>query len=184
MGPGMVDRAKFLVALPGEGDFVAGVPGGEFRIHPGRLFVGEMFGADLQGPAEAVKRVAPCVPGAHGVVLDTPADLIDQGRAQLHNMEGVQDGDGLGQFMTDRVRVAPERIQRGRLDPGGEIRSSLREPAGVGLPGSPRNKVQQAGIGRCLSRRGCGPRFRSPYRFPAGRYGTRHARPPRSHSHP
>jgi hypothetical protein len=39
-------------------------------------------------------------------------------------MEGVQDGDGLGQFIKDRVRVAPERIQRGRLDPGGEIRAS------------------------------------------------------------
>ena len=44
----MVDVAELLVALPGEGDFVVRVPEGEFRVKSGDLFVGEVFGANLQ----------------------------------------------------------------------------------------------------------------------------------------
>jgi hypothetical protein len=37
---------------------VVRVPEGEFRVKPGGLFVGEVFGADLQSPADAIERIA------------------------------------------------------------------------------------------------------------------------------
>jgi hypothetical protein len=37
------------VALPGEGEFVSVVPGHEFRLETCSLFLGKVFGADLQG---------------------------------------------------------------------------------------------------------------------------------------
>jgi hypothetical protein len=43
------------------------------------LFVGEVFGADLQGPADAVERVALAAAVPEGVLLDAAADLIDHG---------------------------------------------------------------------------------------------------------
>ena len=55
------------------------------------------------------------------VLLDPAADLVDHGRSKLQDMEGVQNGDGLGQFVADRVRVATERVQRRRFDPGSEL---------------------------------------------------------------
>lgn len=39
-------------------DFVVRVPEGEFRVEPGGLFVGVVFGADLQGPADPLERFA------------------------------------------------------------------------------------------------------------------------------
>lgn len=61
-------------------------------------------------------------------------------------MEGIQDGDGFGQLVADRVGVAAEGIQRSRFDSGGEPGPALFEPVGVGLPGPARDKVQQPGV--------------------------------------
>ncbi len=80
------------------------VPGGEFRIEPGGLFIGEVLGADLQGPADAVERVALAAAVAEGVLLDAAADLIDHGRAELHDVERIQDGDGFGS--SSRIALA------------------------------------------------------------------------------
>ena len=51
------------------------------------------------------------------LLLDAAADFIDHRRAELHGIKGIQDGDGLGQFVADRVGVAAERIQRRGLIP-------------------------------------------------------------------
>jgi hypothetical protein len=87
--PGEVDAAELLVGLPGQGDFVVRVPEGEFRVQPGSLFVDEVFGADLQGPADPVERISLASAVPKGVLLDAAADLIDHGGADLHNMERV-----------------------------------------------------------------------------------------------
>ena len=65
-------------------------------------------------------------------------------------MERVQHGDGFGQLIADRVRVAAERVQRGGFDAGGEAGTAVFEPADVGLPGPSRNKVQQSGVHHTL----------------------------------
>lgn len=76
---GVVDVSELLVALPGQADFVVRVPEGELRVEPGGLFVGEVFGPDLQGPADAVERIALAAAVPEGVLLDPAADLIDHG---------------------------------------------------------------------------------------------------------
>jgi hypothetical protein len=68
-----------------------------------------VFGAGLQGPATAVERVALAAAAPEGVLLDAAADFIDHGRAELDHVESVQDGDGFGQFVANRVGVAAER---------------------------------------------------------------------------
>jgi hypothetical protein len=137
---GVVDVAELLVALPGEGDYVAGVPGGEFRIEPGGLFVGEVFGADLQRPADTKERIALASPVSERVLLDPAADFVDHGRAELDDVEGVQNRDGFGQFVADRVGVAAERVQRRCFEPGGEVRAAVFEPIRVGFPDRPGTK--------------------------------------------
>jgi hypothetical protein len=114
-------------------------PGGEFRIEPGGLFFGELFGADSSGASEFRGADRPCGPGAPGCLAGCAADLIDHGRTQFQDMERIQDSDGSGQLIADRVSVAAERIQRCRLDPRGEPGAAFLEPAGVGLSGASRN---------------------------------------------
>lgn len=72
-----------MVALPGQGDFVVRVPEGELGVEPGGLFIGEVFGADLQGPADAVERIALAAAVPEGVLLDPAADLIDLGQGPV-----------------------------------------------------------------------------------------------------
>ena len=57
----------------------SGSPSGEFRVEPGGLFIGEVFGADLQGPADPVERIALAAAVPEGVLLDPAADLVDHG---------------------------------------------------------------------------------------------------------
>ena len=136
--------AELLIALPGEGDFLVRVPKREFGIESRGLFVGKVFGSDLQGAADPVERVSLPSAVSEGVLLDPAPDLGDHGRSEFDDVESVQDGDGFGEFITDRVGVAAERIQRGGLDPGGELGSACLEPVRVGLPGPARNEVQQS----------------------------------------
>jgi hypothetical protein len=43
---------------------------------------------------------------AKGVLLDAARNLVDQLGAEPHDMEGVQDGDGVGQPVADGVGIA------------------------------------------------------------------------------
>jgi len=77
---GVVDVAELLVTLPGQRDFVAVVPSCEVRIEACGLFLGEVFGADLQGSADAVERIALASPTPqHGLLDAAAADVVDHG---------------------------------------------------------------------------------------------------------
>ena len=43
-------------------------------------------------------------------------------------MEGVEHRDRVGELVTDRVRIATERIQRGLFDAGGESVGLVLQP--------------------------------------------------------
>lgn len=47
---------------------------------------GEVFGTDLQGPADPVERIAFAVAAPEGVLLDPAADLVDHGQSQFHDV--------------------------------------------------------------------------------------------------
>ena len=80
-------------------------------------------------PADLVERVVLVAAPAQGVLLDAAADLVDDLGAEPHHVEGVEDGDRVGQLVADRVRVAAERVQGGLLDP-------VDEPVGLGCRAS------------------------------------------------
>lgn len=81
-----------------------------------------------------------------GVLLNAAADVVDDRRAQAHDMERVQNRDAVGQLVPDGVGVAPERVQRGVVDAGDELLGLLLQPAGVGGPGPARHDVQEPGV--------------------------------------
>jgi hypothetical protein len=128
---GGVGGAQLLIAGPGQGDLVVGVAGLEARVQPGALLVGEVLGAVPQQPADLVERVVAVPAPAHGGLLHASADLVDHCGAEADDVEGVEHGDGVGQFVADSVGVAAERIEGGVLDPGGELLALLGQPAGV-----------------------------------------------------
>jgi len=71
---------------------------------------------------------------SEGVLLDPAADLVDDARAELDDVEGVQDGGGVLELVVDGVLVAVERVQGGDLNPAGEGLAAGLQPVPVGAP--------------------------------------------------
>jgi hypothetical protein len=74
----------------------AWVAGVEAAADLGPLALGEVFHAVAEQPADLVERVVLVAAAAQGVLLDAAPDLVDDLGAKPHDMEGVQDGDGVG----------------------------------------------------------------------------------------
>lgn len=51
------------------------------------------------------------------LLLEAATDIVHGGGAEFHDVEGVNDGLGVGEFVVDGVLVAVERIQGGDLTP-------------------------------------------------------------------
>jgi len=117
----VVDRAQLLVALPGDGDLVVGVAGVQAGVEAGDLAVGEVLDTVAQQPSDLVQGVVLVPAAPDGGLLDAAADLVDDGGAEPDDVEGVQDRDGVGQLVADRVGLAVERVQRRLLDAGDEL---------------------------------------------------------------
>jgi hypothetical protein len=66
-----------------------------------------VLAAAAEQPPDPVQRVVLMTAPAKLFLLDSAADRDDLG-AQLDDMEGVQDRDGVGQLVADRVGVAPK----------------------------------------------------------------------------
>ena len=97
-------------------------------------------------PADLVERVVFVAAAAEGVLLDAAADLVDDLGAEPDHVEGVEDGDRVGQPVADRVRISAERVQRGLLH-------AVDEPVGLGLQpglvdgaGAADDGVEQPGV--------------------------------------
>ena len=144
----MVDGAELLVALPGQVDFAVGVAGVEAPVLSLACWrVGEVLDAVAEEAADLVERVVLVAAVAEGVLLDPAADFVDDLGAEPDHMEGVQHRDRVGQLVTDRVRVAAERVEGGVLDAGDERRPVLGLSASlVGGPGAAGDGVQQPGV--------------------------------------
>ena len=106
-----VGQAQTLGDGPGEADFFvleAGVEGGG---QAGPLPVGELLRTGSEDVADPVERVVAVTAVSEGVLLDPAADLVDDARAELDDVEGVQDGGGVLQLVVDGVLVAVERAK-------------------------------------------------------------------------
>ena len=60
---------------------------------------------------DTVERVTLAATVPEGLLLDPASALIDSSGAELHDMEGVEDRDGVLQLVIDRVLVPVERVE-------------------------------------------------------------------------
>lgn len=140
---GAVGGAEILGAAPRDVDLLVGRVCLDRGGEPVQLLVGEVLGAGTQDGLDPLQGVAlaAAVPG--GVLLDAAADLVHDLGSQLDDVEGVQDGGGVSQFLVDRALVAAERVQRRDAHPLAESLPAFGEPIRVGLLRAPRDEVQQ-----------------------------------------
>jgi len=113
----VVGGAEQLGAGPGDFDLAVFLAGGEHRVQAGLLFVGEVLSSGTQVVPDPVQRVVLTAAVTEGVLLDAAADLVDGLSAKLDDVEGVQDGGGVGELVVDGVLAPVEGVQGGDLDP-------------------------------------------------------------------
>lgn len=138
-----------LGALPSDEHFVVRRVGLDRGAQPGALVVGEVLGAGAEDGLDPEQRVALASSIPEGVLLDSAADLIDRGGAELHDMERVEYGGGVLQLVVDRGLVTGERVQCRDFHVLAEGVAALVAPGCVGLPGLAWHEVEQPGP--CLS---------------------------------
>ena len=80
------------------------------------LAFGQVLDTVAEEATDLVERIGLMASVAEGVLLDSAADFVDDLGGQPDDMEGVEYGDRVGQLVTDRVRVATERVQRGLFE--------------------------------------------------------------------
>ena len=107
----MVDLPELLGALPGDEHLEVSFIGVDGLRQSDLLAVGEALLAAAQQVPDAVERVALAAPLPGDGLLDAAADFVDGLAAELHHVEGVEDGDGVGELVVDGVLVAAERVQ-------------------------------------------------------------------------
>ena len=145
-GGGVVDGAELLVTLPGHVDFAVGVAGLQTLGELGLLAFGQMLHTVAEEAADLVERVVLVPSVAEGVLLDAAADLVDDLGSEANDVEGVEDRDRVGQLVTDSVRIATERIQRGLFDGSGESVGLVLQPRLVGGSGAADDRVEEPGV--------------------------------------
>ncbi len=91
----LVDRAQVLRALPSDFDLDVAFVGGEHVLEAGSLPVGEAFLGGAQDVADSVERVVFAAAVAVDLLLDSAADLIYCLGAEFHDVERVEDCDGV-----------------------------------------------------------------------------------------
>ena len=101
----VIDRAQLLRALPGDLDRHVALVGGEPQLQARALPVGQVFGAGAQDVADPIERVGLAAAVAVDLLLDTAADLVDRGGAELHDVESINDRDGVGELVLTRAKL-------------------------------------------------------------------------------
>ena len=95
----MVDLPQLLGALPGHEHLEVSFIGVDGLRQSDLLAVGEPLLAAAQQVPDAIERVALAAPLPVDGLLDSAADFVDGLAAELHHVEGVEDGDGVGELV-------------------------------------------------------------------------------------
>ncbi len=115
-----------LVGDHRRGQLPARVTDGQGQLKSRPLPLVQREEAAAQQPAAAVERVVPVPAPAEGLLLPTPADVVDNGLTDPHDVESVQHPHRPRQADAQRGGVAAERVARGdrnALPPGGVLRA-------------------------------------------------------------
>jgi len=107
--------------------------GDEGCFQAGLLPVGEVLDAGAQDVADPVERVVLAAAVAVDGLLDPATDLVECGRAEFDDVEGVEHRYGILELVVDGVLVTMERVQRGDLNPLAERVVAVSKPRLVGL---------------------------------------------------
>ena len=99
---------------------------------------------------DAVEGVALTAAVAAGGLLDAAADLVHGLGSEFDDVEGVQDGGGVFEFVVQGGLVAGERVQGRDLDTGTEGCPAFLEPVLQDLPGPAGDQVEQPGVDAAL----------------------------------
>lgn len=110
-----VDLPELLVAGPGHRDLVVRVASVQTGHELGALPFGEVLGAVPQQPTYLVERVVLVTSMSELFLLHPASDFVDDGRAELHDVDGVQHLHRVGQRVAQRVGVAAGRVEGGVL---------------------------------------------------------------------
>jgi hypothetical protein len=133
---GVVDGAKLLITLPGDVHFILWVAGVETVVDLGLLLLSEVFDAVPEQPSDLVERVVFVPASTERVLLHPPSDLVNDLGAEPDHVEGVKDGDRLGQPVMNGVRISPKWVQRSLLHAVNESVGLRFQPGLVDVPGA------------------------------------------------
>ena len=106
---GVVDPRSRCAACHATVTSPSGSPVSNARVQPGDVLVGEVLAAPQQQPPDGEQRVAGVTAMTQCVLLDSAADLVDDGVAELDRSEGNPGQHGLS-------GVAPRSLFRGSAD--------------------------------------------------------------------
>jgi hypothetical protein len=137
----VIDRPQLRGASPGDVALDVAVVSNEGCPQAGVLKVGEPVDAGVQDIADSGDRIIPTSAVAVDVLLDAAPDLVDGGRAELHDVERVQDCDVVVEPVGDGVLVVVERVQRGDLHAAAERVVAGLQQGRVGLARSARDQI-------------------------------------------
>src|SRR5690606_8419470 len=98
----LVERANYLLGVPGGADLASGIAGVEQAEQLRAATVIESFVDHGEQSPGSVERVVFAAPVAEGLVLDPAADLVEPLVGQRHEVERVCDLAGVGEHRVER----------------------------------------------------------------------------------
>jgi hypothetical protein len=91
------EGAQFLGSDPGGGDLTTLVAGLDAARQPRPCVGGKVLGAAARHPADPVQRVVAAAPKPAGLLLHPAAHVVDGGKPEPHDVEGIQYPHRVGQ---------------------------------------------------------------------------------------
>jgi hypothetical protein len=128
--------------------------GGEQVVQSLCLAGSEQVSAGVQGPPRAVERVVGAAAVPMGVLLDSPAALVECVAGEADDVEGVHHRHGVGQFFGGGGLEPGEAVHRHDLDPRASGLRTLGEPLLERLFRAALDHVQQPGWSTATTDRG------------------------------
>ncbi len=123
-----VEQLQLLADHPGLGQLLGRVADGQGELEPSPLPLGQAGEATPQQPRAAVERIVAVPPPSQRLLLPAPADVVDGGLPEPHDVERVEHPHRVGQALRQGGGVTPVGMERGSSDAVTPGRGAAREP--------------------------------------------------------